>query len=268
MARAPRRGRVNLLCQHCGKTYNVVASRQHHSKYCSKECQDNAASLGETRACLICGTSFYVPRWKIEKDVGHYCSSECFGKASRKRIEAKCIQCHHTYIIIESKQDATRFCSRECQATWQSENWTGSNSPHWGGREQECAWCGKIYLVGKWKADNGLSRFCSRECYGRWRSQELCGENSNQWKGGRAEYYGPNWYKQRAKARRRDKFTCQRCGIHQQDCDQALSVHHIKPFCEFGYVPGENENYREANRLDNLVSFCQPCHMQEEHALA
>lgn len=32
-----------------------------------------------------------------------------------------------------------------------------------------------------------------------------------------------------------------------------LSVHHIVPFISF-------DDYLEANKLDNLVSVCEPCH--------
>ena len=32
--------------------------------------------------------------------------------------------------------------------------------------------------------------------------------------------------------------------------------HNIKPFAIFNYIPEENENYIEANDLDNLVCLC------------
>lgn len=77
--------------------------------------------------------------------------------------------------------------------------------------------------------------------------------------------YGPNWREQRQKVRERDEFRCTRCGKpeapnHQHD------VHHLTPFREFGYVPGFNENYKEANRLDNLVTVCKACHRAIETA--
>ena len=33
----------------------------------------------------------------------------------------------------------------------------------------------------------------------------------------------------------------------------------------FGYVAGENENYKEANQLDNLITLCPSCHKKAEH---
>jgi DEAD/DEAH box helicase domain-containing protein len=41
-------------------------------------------------------------------------------------------------------------------------------------------------------------------------------------------------------------------------------VHHIRPFREFNYIPGQNENYQEANQLDNLITLCPSCHRQAE----
>ncbi len=72
--------------------------------------------------------------------------------------------------------------------------------------------------------------------------------------------YGPNWAAQRRKALERDDFRCQVCGASGGD----LHVHHIRPFRDFDYVRGENENYRYANEIDNLVTLCPSCHQRAE----
>lgn len=79
------------------------------------------------------------------------------------------------------------------------------------------------------------------------------GENSGTWNGGKLTYYGPNWLSQRRAARKRDKYTCQRCGIKEAEYGKELSVHHIIPFVV-------EKNYEIANDLENLVSVCEPCH--------
>jgi predicted HNH restriction endonuclease len=43
-----------------------------------------------------------------------------------------------------------------------------------------------------------------------------------------------------------------------------MHVHHIKPFKAFNYLPGVNNNYLKANNLNNLICFCDSCHMTEE----
>ncbi|MEM7801889.1 MAG: DEAD/DEAH box helicase [Chloroflexota bacterium] len=72
--------------------------------------------------------------------------------------------------------------------------------------------------------------------------------------------YGPNWQTQRKKALDRDDHTCQMCGA----TETLLHVHHIRPFREFSYIKGENENYLDANRISNLTTLCPSCHQRAE----
>jgi len=75
--------------------------------------------------------------------------------------------------------------------------------------------------------------------------------------------YGPNWPEQRDKARQRDGYRCTVCGAPEQPGRQH-DVHHIRPFRSFGYVPGVNDNYKLANRLENLRTLCRSCHRKVE----
>jgi len=78
--------------------------------------------------------------------------------------------------------------------------------------------------------------------------------------------YGPNWQEQRQRVRARDGYRCSECGAPEPPQRQH-DVHHVVPFRAFGYVPGLNENYKEANRLDNLVLVCRICHRRLEAAV-
>ncbi|MEA3375411.1 MAG: DEAD/DEAH box helicase [Chloroflexota bacterium] len=75
--------------------------------------------------------------------------------------------------------------------------------------------------------------------------------------------YGPNWPTQRDAARARDDYRCRRCGAPERD-GRSHDVHHITPFRAFGYVPGKNDLYELANRLENLITLCSSCHRQAE----
>jgi DEAD/DEAH box helicase domain-containing protein len=77
--------------------------------------------------------------------------------------------------------------------------------------------------------------------------------------------YGPNWPAQRDAARARDNYRCRRCSAPERD-GRRHDVHHLTPFRAFGYVPGANDLYKLANRLDNLISLCPSCHRQAERA--
>jgi DEAD/DEAH box helicase domain-containing protein len=74
---------------------------------------------------------------------------------------------------------------------------------------------------------------------------------------------GPNWEEQRVRARDRDGRRCRHCGVSERS-GRAHDVHHIQPFRTFGYLRGKNDNYRDANRLENLVTLCRSCHRRVE----
>lgn len=75
--------------------------------------------------------------------------------------------------------------------------------------------------------------------------------------------YGPNWLEQRLKTLDRDGHRCRTCGAEGRP-GSGLHVHHIRPFRDYGYVPGQNEAYLQANTLENLVTLCPSCHRRAE----
>lgn len=78
--------------------------------------------------------------------------------------------------------------------------------------------------------------------------------------------YGPNWSAQREAARQRDRYRCRTCGAPEGGPRGKHDVHHIRPFRAFGYIPGQNETYLQANALDNLITLCPHCHRRAETA--
>jgi len=77
--------------------------------------------------------------------------------------------------------------------------------------------------------------------------------------------YGPNWTMQRTRVRVRERYRCASCGAAEPR-GREHDVHHKIPFRAFGYVPGLNDRYLEANRLDNLMLLCRACHRRLETA--
>lgn len=91
----------------------------------------------------------------------------------------------------------------------------------------------------------------------------LSGEEHPQWSGGVVDYYGPNWFTQRNRARGRDNYTCQRCGVNESEQSMQLDVHHKTPRSH--YVDGGGEvDYEEMNRIENLITLCRSCHKTME----
>lgn len=64
--------------------------------------------------------------------------------------------------------------------------------------------------------------------------------------------YGDDWEAIRYLVYLRDKFTCQKCGI----TGKSLDIHHKIPFL-----------ISRDNSLNNLITLCRKCHMEEERRI-
>lgn len=86
------------------------------------------------------------------------------------------------------------------------------------------------------------------------------GERTPMWRDGssKRKSRGPDWQKQRKAALQRDGYMCQRCGKTNaqelKDTGKQLSIHHIVPY-----------RISRDSSLNNLISLCNVCHMQEEY---
>lgn len=184
------------------------------------------------------------------------------------QVEVTCTQCgakltRHRYRTLSQER---HFCNHACHNAWQREHYPrGENSPKYKSVTVQCANCGASLERPPHRVRDAARHFCNLRCGGEWLSKNQTGEDSHNWNGGRLPYYGPNWKQQRRAARKRDGYRCRHCGNSENKMRRRLDVHHIIPFRTFGYVAGENDNYKQANALDNLISLCQHCHNAAEH---
>ena len=65
-----------LICQQCGRMFEVTPSREHSARYCSKECQIAATQKKEAK-CECCGKEFNP----LNRKNPHLC------QCSAKRLE-------------------------------------------------------------------------------------------------------------------------------------------------------------------------------------
>ena len=275
-----RKARVQVPCANCGKMLERHASRIKRSanQFCNAKCSGEWRSRNivgpnhphwqqdaELAICQTCGREFRRPRWESWRKS---CSRECQLAAYPPKVETVCANCgevleRHPYRIRDYER---HFCDMNCMGEWFAKNQVGPEHPRW--RDDlivQCGYCGREFRLRT--EPRGELSFCSPSCFGHWLSENKSGENSVHWKGGYLPYYGPNWRRQRDLARQRDGYRCQYCGKHEEELSRRLDVHHLRPFREFGYKPGENDAYLEANQLHNLISLCQSCHAAAENGL-
>jgi len=198
------------------------------------------SDLGTKRICAHCGKEFAV------KTIGAVCCGvKC---ASQLRgeppITVLCEQCGAPF-EKSPKQTNHRFCSVKCRNRHTNEQRFGPTP------QSTCIVCGKTFRP----FSHHTGKFCSRDCLAAYN----IGPNNPMWKGGWETYYGPNWRRQRRRARKRDGYKCQHCGVSESKLKRELDVHHIQPFRDFG------GDYQKANRLSNLISLCAVCHKRAEH---
>ena len=117
--------------------------------------------------CEYCGKEFDKPVRRVNESIKNgwhiYCSLECKGKASRKKVECTCANCGKKIEKYQSALDDSKtgnvFCSKSCACSYNNEHFrTKENNPNWrggkyGNRQHakiayrnyvpECAICGE-----------------------------------------------------------------------------------------------------------------------------
>jgi len=230
-------------CAHCKQPFTYYAPKHQTRRFCSRRClglSQQVAPLVHT--CRACGAEFLVKPYALRQDYkGWFCSRRC----------------SHPHIAQKQRgQPRDMAAAARGAATRRAQHAAGLRPPR---RlhgpplpPKPCLQCAALFRRGRTELFERWEqrRFCSAGC---WYEHQRThpGTNPN-WRGGYAPYYGPNWPKQRAKARERDQYSCQDCGKAQHR--PALDVHHLVARQEFG------ADYVAANALANLITLCKSCH--------
>lgn len=194
-----------------------------------------------TNICPQCGNEFTVYSENRHK---MFCSKECLSQALRaKRKKQYCKNCGREIIDYAYTRRYCDACIAEKGHIWVKPDRI----------ETQCAYCGKPMAVIKSVYESNTNCYCSMECMGKHYSQIYSGENSPSWKGGKSHHYIGGFWTVRKLVRKRDNYTCQRCGINEDEYGKQMSVHHIVNYREF-------EDKEEANNPNNLICLCEPCH--------
>lgn len=268
-------------CPECGRAdfANGKGMRIHHKKV-----HGESIAQQVTITCANCGTEKERPKALAAQSERHFCSPQCQhtwqesafageGNPAWKGgyVEVECHWCDSGTKEIPPawvNESGRHFCSEACELEWATDYFTGDKNPNWVEYvDVACEVCGSVKSIPPAWAKKSTRYFCSPSCKGAWLSEYLSGDGSPRWKGGHGWYYGPNWRRQRSRARERDGYECQACGLtdneHEERYGQELHVHHISRKEAFRGEDG-GLDFEAANALENLVTLCYSCHARWE----
>lgn len=206
--------------------------------------------------CEVCGGKFERVASAVNKH--NYCSKKCFFSTYSNKKTVDCDWCgkkitRKAHAIDNSKR---HFCDKECERLWQKENPLYKFIKSRKGCSSWNKGLKGIHHSPGTEFKKGQVPEGSKKTQFKPKDERLLGENNPNWKGGYAPYYGPDWYFQKKLARKRDKHLCQLCGIEENG--RKHDVHHIISRRDF-------DDYKKANKLENLITLCISCHRKVGH---
>lgn len=123
MAKGLEGNRVRtIICAGCGET--VTRRARPDQRYCSLACYRSAPKpgrrTGEDRLCTQCGEEFYVPRGRVLKGEGDFCSLACHNAhQGRNRTDHRCKICDGAFTWSPSRTASgnynVTYCSLACR---------------------------------------------------------------------------------------------------------------------------------------------------------
>lgn len=210
------------------------------------------------KVCPNCGKEYTLPYPSSKQK---YCSAKCGFKARirpakpEKKTIFTCINCGKEFETWTYRQQ--KCCSKRCASKMSTGHPKPTKQRPDNFVTKKCLICKKPYTIHKIFIEKRKSNFCSRDCQAEYFSIERRGERNPNWTGGHTSDYGPNWERQKRKAKKRDNYTCQVCGYIKYG-KRKIDTHHIKPYKDF------NGDWERANQLDNLITLCKKCHPKVE----
>ena len=237
----------SFACRECGKEYEYQAGLTYHYKTDGNDCSGFE--------CPTCAKDHFINKHGVRLHHGKQHGESIAGDV------VECSWCGESKRVspYRVEQSNNHFCSSDCESKWRSENIAGKNHHQYNRITVECDWCGE--KLERWPSivENNERHFCNaEECEAKWLSENNRGKDHPNWKGGSDTIqYGSNWKWQREKAKERDNYECQICGMTKEEQGFALDVHHIQHVESF-------EKPKDANKLSNLLTVCRSCHRRIE----
>jgi endogenous inhibitor of DNA gyrase (YacG/DUF329 family) len=129
--------------------------------------------------CDNCNKEVYQTKTQYNKAIHHFCSVKCQKEFEHKeRFEDRqCEICGNLFHV--SKKSTQRFCSKECQNKWQT-NQIGEANSNYSRINCNCSYCNKPIEIIESNYKRFQNHFCDNECRQKWYSEVF--SQSQEWK--------------------------------------------------------------------------------------
>lgn len=224
-----------LSCKVCNKEFYVsISILKRGKKCCSRKCAGVLRQKRKDLNCKICNKKFSV-RLSIYKNGRKFCSAFCRDKSPEyhpnkgKGIKV-CKICSKKFI---NYCKTTLYCSNRCRGISKRSKRIVTY----------CKVCKKKIISTEYRHNLGLGKYCSKKHEGIGRRINVT----------RIRYASDFNSKLKEQIRKRDNYTCQLCGITEEEhivvLGRVLDIHHV--------------DYNKQNsKEDNLLTLCRQCNLR------
>lgn len=202
--------------------------------------------------CACCGKDFDASKRNQGKGRQMYCGPECRQVMDTrrhqrrrelsppKRIINQCVVCEQDF-ITDAHHPKALTCSVKCnEARMNAKRRRETLINYDAIGKKECEECGKEYWPNK---HAGRPKYCSQQCASRFSSRANYARNKRNYD---RRLLTPKWKKEKKFALERDDHKCRACGSTEK-----LHGHHVFYMTEMD---------RHNHSLENVITFCHPCH--------
>ena len=113
-----RGGKIEVICETCGKHFFRKASAMKPHIFCSTACRAKKCNSKVKIVCKVCGEVFYWRASRLKYYNTECCSKKCAGISRRKRVKRICKGCGKEFEIKEyaatRAKERGKYCSKEC----------------------------------------------------------------------------------------------------------------------------------------------------------
>lgn len=126
------------ICQTCGRTYHIPASRAGKTKFCSRACQ----STGSFKICENCGKRFYASKCRSS---ARFCSTRCWttSEESKSINRARLKEMHAKHLLSGALNGAWKGgVVPDSRKRLLTTEWKDIVKDVLGRDRSKCVWCG------------------------------------------------------------------------------------------------------------------------------